>query len=389
MKLTIKHIESLKPKEKPYKVFDGLGLYLSVLPGGGKSWRIKYTFSGKQKNMVLGLYPTVSLACAREKLMATKKMLMQGIDPAVNKQEKKQADLEKANDTFKKIALEWHEMKKSSWSQAYGKDIWQYLNKEIFPSIGNKPISQIKTFEMFRLFKKMEKRGVLDKLKKTRQACNQIFVYAIILQKTQHNPVADLAGVLKAPEKKPFAHLQECELKDFYSALNKYEKNKISKIATKILMLTGVRTVELRLATWKEIDLEKSLWKIPAERMKMKREHIIPLSKQVSEMFKILKYFAGDCELVLPGRSYKSTPVGESFINKVIEDIGYKGRLTGHGFRHTLSTILHEHNFNSMWIEMQLAHADKNSLRAIYNHALYLEPRKEMLQWYADYIENL
>ncbi|MEL7629146.1 integrase arm-type DNA-binding domain-containing protein [Pectobacterium aroidearum] len=389
MKLTARQINAAKPKEKSYKLADGGGMYLEVLPNGTKSWRMKYRVGGKEKRVVFGLYPTITLAEARSKRDEAKKLLANGGDPSEEKQVEKQAKIAAVNNSFKLIALEWHEHKRPNWSKGYAEDILEYLKKDIFPYLGKRPITDIKPKDMLDVLRKMEQRGVLDKLKKTRQACRQIFTYAIVSGRAEYNPVTDLAGVLKAPKQKHFPHLLADELGPFLQALNGYSGSRITQIATRLLMLTGLRTIELRSAEWQEIDFGKKIWQIPKERMKMRRPHLVPLSTQVYDLLSELQNITGGFQLVFPGRNDSSKSMSEASINQVIKRVGYDKKLTGHGFRHTMSTILHEQGFNSAWIELQLAHVDKNSIRATYNHALYLDGRREMLQWYADYVDKL
>lgn len=389
MKLTARQIDSAKPKEKSYKLSDGGGMYLEIFPNGAKSWRLKYRIAGKEKRVVFGAYPLLSLAEARQKRSEAKKLLLEGGDPSQQKQDIKAAKILAVNNSFELIALEWHEHKKPSWSKGYATDILEYLKKDIFPHIGKRPIADIDTKEMLDVFRKMEKRGVLDKLKKTRQACRQIFTYAVISGRAGHNPVSDLVGVLKAPKQKHFPHLSVAELGEFQRQLEQYSGSKITQIATKLLMLTGLRTIELRSAEWSEIDFEKRLWQIPVARMKMKRPHMVPLSDQALKLLEDLRVITGGFRFIFPGRNDSRKSMSEASINQVIKKIGYAGRATGHGFRHTLSTILHEQGFDSAWIETQLAHADRNTIRGTYNHAQYLEGRREMMQWYADYLNKL
>ncbi|ELY3194248.1 site-specific integrase, partial [Salmonella enterica] len=203
------------------------------------------------------------------------------------------------------------------------------------------------------------------------------------------NPASELTGTLTAPKTNHFPHLTAEELPVFLTQLAKYHGSPITRIATNLLLLTAVRTIELRAAEWSEFDFDNALWTIPENRMKMRRKHIVPLSNQVVALLQELRAMTGHYQLVFPGRCNINKPMSEASINMVLKRIGYDGKATGHGFRHTMSTILHEQGFNSAWIELQLAHVDKNSIRGTYNHAQYLEGRREMMQWYADYIDSL
>ncbi|EKY3087700.1 tyrosine-type recombinase/integrase [Cronobacter dublinensis] len=389
MKLNARQIDTAKPKDKAYKLADGGGMYLEIFPNGTKSWRMKYRIGGKEKRVVFGIYPAVSLADARGKREEAKKLLAAGRDPGEVKQAEKQAKVLAITNSFELIALEWHHNKRATWSEGYATDILESLNKDIFPYIGKRAITDIKPFEMLSVLKKMERRGVLEKLKKTRQACRQIFTYAVITGRAEHNPVADLASALKPPKQKHYPHLLTDQLGGFLQALRKYTGSTITHYATRLLMLTGTRTIELRAAEWSEIDLKNGIWQIPVERMKMRRPHIVPLSEQAKALLEEIHQLTGRGKYVFPGRNDAGKPMSEASINQVIKRIGFGGKATGHGFRHTMSTILHEQGFNTAWIETQLAHVDKNSIRGTYNHAQYLDGRREMLQWYADYMEAL
>ncbi|EAS1843445.1 DUF4102 domain-containing protein [Salmonella enterica] len=389
MKLTARQISTAKPTEKPYKLSDGGGLYLLVNPNGSRYWRMKYRYAGKEKLLSIGVYPDVTLAEARDKRTQAKRILAAGDDPSEVKQAEREAKNLAVNNSFELLALEWHEHKKPNWSSGYADDIMEYLRKDIFPYIGKKAITDIKPITMLSVLKKMEERGVLDKLKKTRQACRQIFTYAIITGRAEFNPVTDLARALKTPKQQHFPHLMPTQIGPFIHAVNTYSGSKVTRIATLLLMYTSVRTIELRASEWTEFDLDNDLWQIPKERMKMRRPHLVPLSRQVKSHLLELKKITGWGKYVFPGRNDAHKPMSEASINQVIKRIGFAGKVTGHGFRHTMSTILHEKGFNSAWIEAQLAHADRNTIRGTYNHAQYLDGRREMLQWYADYLDEL
>ena len=389
MKLTARQVDTSKPKDKPYKLSDGGGLYLLVNSNGSRYWRLKYRIAGKEKLLALGVYPDVSLADARQKRSEAKKILSAGGDPGQEKLEEKQARVLAASNSFEHMAREWHEHKLPSWSAGYAEDILEYLKKDIFPYIGSRAITDIKPVDMLGVLRKMEQRGVLDKLKKTRQACRQIFTYAVVTGRAEHNPVVDLASALKAPKQKHFPHLSVEQIPDFLRALNDYSGSVVTRNATRLLMLTGLRTIELRASEWVDIDFDKGIWNIPAERMKMRRPHLVPISTQVFELLEEIHQLTGRGKYVFPGRNDAGKPMSEASINQVIKRTGYDGKATGHGFRHTMSTILHEQGYNTAWIETQLAHVDKNSIRGTYNHAQYLDGRREMLQWYADYMQAL
>ena len=389
MKLNARQVDAAKPREKAYKLADGAGLYLEVVPSGSRYWRMKYRFNGKEKRMAFGVYPAVSLAQARALRDEAKKKLAEGIDPSFAKKEEKLVRDVQLNNTFQAVALEWHGTKVSRWSEGYASDIIEAFNKDIFPYIGQLPVNDIKPLVLLNVLRRMESRGATEKAKKVRQRCSEVFRYAIVTGRAEYNPAADLTSAMSGHESKHYPFLTVEELPDFFKALAGYTGSPLVVLAARLLILTGVRTGELRGAFWSEFDLEKAVWEIPAERMKMKRPHLVPLSTQALEIVQQLKVISGQYPLVFPGRNDPRKTMSEASMNQVFKRIGYTGKVTGHGFRHTMSTILHEEGFNTAWIETQLAHVDKNAIRGTYNHALYLEGRREMMQWYADYIDNI
>ncbi|MDE1475686.1 tyrosine-type recombinase/integrase [Xenorhabdus bovienii] len=389
MPLTDIKVKSAKPTDKAYKLTDGGGMYLLVKPNGSKYWRLKYRFVGKEKMLSIGVYPDVSLADARQKRDEARKVLAAGGDPGEVKKADKLAQKLSTENTFEAIAREWHKQKADRWSLRYRDEIIDTFEKDIFPYLGRRPIAEIKPMELLETLRRLEKRGALEKMRKVRQRCGEVFRYAIVTGRAEYNPAPDLATALATPKKTHFPFLTAEELPYFIKDLAGYTGSVITKTATQIIMQTGVRTQELRFARWQDIDFEKRLWEIPPEVMKMKRPHIVPLSEQVVGLFQSLKPITGMYPLVFIGRNDRTKPISKESVNQVIELLGYKGRLTGHGFRHTMSTILHEQGFNSAWIETQLAHVDKNAIRGTYNHAHYLEGRREMMQWYGDYIESM
>ena len=389
MKLNARQVDGAKPREKAYKLADGAGLYLEVVPSGARYWRLKYRFNGKEKRLAFGVYPTVSLAQARALRDEAKKKLADGIDPSVAKKEEKLVRDLQLNNTFQAVALEWHGTKVARWSEGYASDVIEAFNKDIFPYIGQQPVNEIKPLVLLNVLRRRESRGATEKAKKVRQRCSEVFRYAIVTGRAEYNPAADLTSAMSGHESKHYPFLTVEELPDFFKALSGYTGSPLIVLAARLLILTGVRTGELRGAFWSEFDLEKAVWEIPAERMKMKRPHLVPLSTQALEIVQQLKVMSGQYPLVFPGRNDPRKTMSEASINQVFKRIGYTGKVTGHGFRHTMSTILHEEGFNTAWIETQLAHVDKNAIRGTYNHALYLEGRKEMMQWYANYMAEL
>ena len=384
MALTDIQIRRAKPQEKPYTLSDGLGLALLINPDGSKGWRFRYRFNDKAKLMSFGSYSLVSLAEAREKRDVARKQVANGIDPVVERKAQKLALKISTENSFEAISREWHMNKADRWTVAYREEIIKTFEQDVFPFIGNRPISEIKPLELLEVLRRIEKRGALEKTRKVRQRCGEVFRYAIITGRAEYNPAPDLAVALAVPKQKNHPYLSADELPHFVRDLEAYTGSIITKNATKIIMLTGVRTQEMRFATWDEVDLDGGIWQIPADRMKMRRPHIVPLSRQVIHLFNQLKPITGNYPFIFIGRNNRTKPISKESVSQVIELLGYKGRATGHGFRHTMSTILHEAGFNSAWIEVQLAHVDKNIIRGTYNHAQYLDNRREMLQYYSD-----
>ncbi|HHS9731457.1 tyrosine-type recombinase/integrase [Klebsiella quasipneumoniae] len=389
MKLNARQVETAKPKEKPYKIADGGGLYLLVKTNGSRYWRLKYRIDGKEKLLALGVYPDVSLADARAKRDEARKGIAGGIDPLAVKKEQKVEREAQVKNTFQEIALEWHKMKVKKWSAGYASDILEAFNKDVFPFIGQRPIADIKPLELLNVLKKIEDRGATEKAKKVRQRCGEVFRYAIVTGRAEYNPAPDLTSAMQGHESTHYPFLTTEELPAFFKALAGYSGSELMVLAARLLIITGLRTGELRGALWSEIDTEKALWEISAERMKMRRPHIIPLSTQALAIIEQIRAMTGQFPLLFPGRNDPSKTMSEASINQVFKRIGYTGRVTGHGFRHTMSTVLHEQGYNTAWIETQLAHVDKNAIRGTYNHAQYLDGRREMLQWYADYMVSL
>lgn len=386
MPLNDMQIRRAKPEAKVYTLGDGQGLSLLIEPNGSKSWRFRYRYAGKPKMISLGVYPTITLADARSRRDDARKLVAEGKNPSEVRKEQKIALQTESESAFEKIATEWHQMKSAKWSAGYASDIMEAFQNDIFPYVGTRPIGEIKPLELLNVLRKVEKRGALEKMRKVRQRCSEVFRYAIATGRAEFNPAADLSSALEVHQSNHFPFLKADELPDFLRALDSYTGSRLVQIATKLLMITGVRTIELHAALWSEFDLDNAIWEIPAERMKMRRSHLVPLSTQALDLLYELKIMTGNYRYVFPGRNDPNKPMSEASINQVIKRIGYSRRITGHGFRHTFSTILHEQGYESSWIEIQLAHVDKNRIRGTYNHALYLEKRMSMMQYYSDVI---
>lgn len=389
MPLTDLEIRRSKPREKPYTLSDGNGLSLLIEPNGSKGWRFRYRFDGKPKMLSLGTYPTISLTEARQKRDDAKKLVAAAINPSeVRKREKQDRKAVRGN-TFEVIAREWYEKRFDRWSSSYAEEMIKTFEVDVFPYIGSRPIAEIKPMELMGVLSLLDERGATEKLRKVRQRCGEVWRYAIVTGRADYNPAPDLVSAFAPHKKEHYAFLKADELPEFLRVLDTYSGSFLVKTAMRLQVLTGLRPGELRQAEWSEIDFEKKIWEVPAERMKKRRPHCVPLPKQAINLLEQLRPITGQYRFIFPGRIHHSKPMSEMALNVLIRRIGYAGRVTGHGFRHTMSTILHEQGYNTAWIEMQLAHVDKNSIRGTYNHAQYLDGRREMLQWYADMIDEL
>lgn len=388
MALTNITVKNAKPQAKPYKLADTGGLFLLVHSNGGKWWRYKYRFGGKEKLLALGAYPDVSLSDARERHAHARKMVAAGQDPGEAKKVAKRVALLNSENNFEAVAREWYDNRKHRWSAGYCKSLMRRLENNIFPKLGSRPIADITPPEMLATLREMESRDANDLAHRVQQVCSQIFTYGIATGRVERNPVNDLRGALKPVVKKNNAYLRAEQLPEFLQKMAAYD-NLQTRLAMKLLLLTFVRTGELRGAQWSEIDIEKAEWRIPAERMKMRDSHIVPLSKQAMAVLEELKFFTGHWDHVFPNQHKPRGCMSENTILYALYRMGYHGKSTGHGFRATASTILNEQGFAPDVIERQLAHAERNGVRAAYNHAQYLPERRKMMQWWGDYLENL
>jgi len=388
MKLTDKKIKALNPRDKQYKESDGRGMYLLVHPNGSKYWKLKYRINGKEKTLSIGLYPEVSLLEAREATNEAKKKIKEGTDPSQEKQLQKLLASSNCEDDFRSIAIDWHDNKKMQWTERHGTYVLRRIEADIFPILGNRPIREITAPELLAVIRLVEKRGAIDIAKRLLQTTGQIFRYGVSIGKVERDITQDLKGALKTRKKENYSYLKEDELPEFLTRLEAYDGEYQTKLGMKLLILTMVRTIELRGAKWSEINLDEKIWKIPSERMKMRKEHWIPLSNQAIEIFRELKNVTGSYEFVFPNRNKPKSFMSNNTLLYALYRLGYHSRATVHGFRATTSTILNEKGFNRDYIETQLAHSESNGSRASYNHAQYLEPRREMLQWWADYLDE-
>jgi integrase len=390
MPLTDTEIRRSKPAERPYKLSDGGGLHLLITQAGGKLWRWKYRFDGAEKLMALGRYPEVALADARERRDAARKRLANGIDPMAERMAEKTAVKIATEHTFEKIADLWLEHWRDNKSERHSATTRNRLKVNVYPVLGDRPVAEIEPMELVLLAKGIEARGASDMAKRTLQIVGMIFRYAVAHGYSKRNPTAEIrpSDILKPTRKKNMARIDAKELPALLRSIEVYEGRQLTRLAIKLMALTFVRTSELICARWEEFDFDARRWSIPATRMKMKTPHIVPLSFQAVEVLELLRTISGNGELVFPGEQDSTKQMSNMTILKALERMGYKGRMTGHGFRGLASTILHEQGYNHDHIELQLAHAPRNAVSAAYNHALYLEPRASMMQDWADFLER-
>jgi integrase len=385
--LTEAAIRKAKTPAKPTKLSGERGLYLLCTPSGGKWWRFKYRYAGKEKLLSLGTYPEVSLAKAREDREEARRQLAAGVDPSGARQEAKRQRVEATANNFEGIAREWLENVKPGWAAIYHGDTVKRFEAFVFPLIGRRPIASITTSELLPLVRKIEARGTLVTAHKVLRACRQVFAYAIASGRCERNPAADLRGALRSlPRPKHMAALSASELPTFLRKIEDYDGETQTKLALRLLALTFVRTTELRGATWAEVDLDRAEWTIPAERMKTKTPHHVPLSAQAVEAFRELQRMNGKWPWIFAGRA-PSKPMSKDTILFAIYRLGYHSRMTGHGFRALASTTLNEMSYRPDVIERQLAHTEKNAIRAAYHRSQYLDERKAMMQAWADHLD--
>jgi integrase len=363
-KLTDIAIKRTKAGNGIKKLSDGNGLVLLVYPNGSKYWQYRYRYLGKEKSLSLGIYPEVTLAEARLKLIDARKVISDGQDPSEARKALKRQAMVSAENNCEIIAREWIAAKSPAWTPRYTKFLIKRLENDLFPKLGSRPIRDISAPELLSVVRVIEKRGALELANRALQYCGQVFMYGIATGRADRNPANDLKGALKTHVKKHFAHLKAIELPEFLEKVRAYEGHPQTKLAVTLLMLTFVRTTELRGATWDEIDLDKAEWRIPAERMKMRRSHIVPLSRQAVAAFKELQRLNGQWEYVFPNPYKPIKHMSENAVLYALYRMGYHSRTTGHGFRHTASTILNESGlFYGDVIERQLAHVPGNKVR--------------------------
>lgn len=377
--LTDKAVSSLKPKEKTYRKFDGGGLHIEVRPNGAKYWCIKYFYDGKERRSSVGRYPGTRLSEAREALKEYKDWLKRGVDP-------KQATGKDSGHSFKHYAEEWLESQAAAWSPQHAKTVRYRIETFAYPTLRDKDVRFITAQDIIRIVDFVGQRATTAK--RVLQYITRIFQRCVIRGICDSNPAYGITELVPNVPVKHNPFLSEKELPDFLYALDEYSGQPVICSAVWFLLLTFVRTSEMRFAVWEEFDLKKAEWRIPAKRMKMNRDHIVPLSKQALTILERMKAYSTE-GLIFRMQRNPNKPISENAVLDVIYRLGYKDRVTGHGFRATASTILNEHGFNPDAIEYQLAHIGKDKVRMAYNHARYMEERQIIMQWWADFLDDL
>lgn len=389
MPLTDISIRNAQPSDRARKLFDGGGLYLEVTPKGSKYWRLKYRFHGREKRISLGVYPDTSLRKARERRDNARRLLSDGIDPSEQRKAQKRAT--SGADSFETVAREWFAKRQLTWAYTHADKIIRRLERDIFPWLGRRPVREIQAPELLSVLRRIESRGAIETAHRAKQNCGQVFRYAVATGRAERDPSADLKGALAPTRPTSFASIKEPEaVGALLRAIDGYSGSMLTKCALRLVPLVFVRPGELRKAEWSEFDFDAAEWRIPTKRMKANEPHIVPLSEQAVAILEELRPLTGQGCLVFPGMRSRTRPMSENTVNAALRRLGYSGQeMTAHGFRSMASTLLNEQGWNRDAIERQLAHAERNSVRAAYNYAEYLPQRREMMQAWADYLDRL
>ncbi|SBW05773.1 putative phage integrase [uncultured Alphaproteobacteria bacterium] len=388
--LTNTAVFSAKPREKAYKLFDGQGLFLNVTPTGGKLWRLKYRFGGKEKLLSLGKYPEISLATARELAFEARKQLSLGVDPGAAKQAAKAKAVEDGL-TFATVAEEWYVKRAAAVAEITSRHIRHRLDKFLLPDLGNLPIKSIVPRQILTPLRRVEERGHAHSARRALQICGQVFRYGVACGYVESDPTRDLRGALTM---ETTTHQQSITEPKSVGALLRaiwdYEGSPVVVLALRMAVYVFVRPGELRHAEWSEIDFDAAEWRIPAAKMKMRQTHIVPLAKQTLEVLAELHPFTGKGRYLFPSERTVLRPISNGTLNAALRRMGYsKDEIVAHGFRSMASTLLNEQGWNRDAIERQLAHAEGNSVRRAYNYAEHLPERRKMMQAYADHLDGL
>lgn len=388
MPLTDTACRQAKGRDKPYKLTDGGGLYLHVMPDGRKYWRMAYRFDGRQKTLAIGVYPAISLADARRTQAEAKATLASGQDPSATKQQAKAKVGRPEVITVADIARDWFDKQTVKWSDGHALRLKGRLEQDIYPTIGRLPVASVTPADVIEAIRKIENRGAIDTSRRVKQMVSQIFSYAISCGLTDRNPADHIGAALTARPRQVNHHaLPISELPEFLHKLEAYDGHLQTRLALWMILLTFVRTTELRGALWDEVDFKDALWRIPASRMKMHRDHLVPLSRQAVAALETLRAMAAGSPFIYPSPAAGKVMSSNTMIYALYR-MGYHSRATTHGFRAMASTWLNENGYHPDWIETQLAHAPKNEVRAAYNRASYLDQRRRMMQDWADFLDS-
>lgn len=381
-----------KAQDKPYKLTDEKGLYLYITPQGGKLWRFDYRHEGKRKTLSFGVYPDVSLSDARDKRDDARKLIAAGGDPSAQRKALKAANAERAANSFEVIAREWHQTHMADKTEDHAKRTLTRLEKDVFPWMGARPLADIEALEILAVLRRVEQRGANELAHNVKRTIGQVFRFAIATGRASRNPVPDLQGALKPVVVEHYAAITDpAKIGELLRAVDGYTGELATRCAFRLSFLVMLRPGEVRKAEWQEISLERKEWRIPAHKMKMRDEHIIPLSQQAIEIFEEIRPLTGHGRYVFPSVRTHERPMSENTITGALRRLGYTGdEMTAHGFRAMASTRLNEsHLFHADAIERQLAHGERDSVRAAYHRAQYLPERVKMMQWWADYLDGL
>lgn len=392
MALTNQEIKNAKPRDKQYKLSDGKGLFLLITAKGQKYWRLAYRFGGKQKTLALGVYPEITLAKAREDVIHAREQIRNNQDPSDTKRTQKRTNIDAQQNSFKNVGTEWFEKKKTEWSDGNTKRTWRIIDKYLFPFIGSTPINKITAPELLSSLRRIESRGTIDTAHRAKQITGQIFRYAIACGLAERDPSSDLRDALATPKTSHLAAITTPkEAGRLMAAIDCYEGTLVVQSALKLSPLLFCRPGELRHMEWAEIDFDQKRVEIPAEKMKMDEPLIIPLCKQAMAILEELHPHTGGGRYVFPSARGQSRPLSENGVRVAIRAMGYeKGSMTAHGFRAMARTLLDEVlEYRVEWIEAQLAHSVKDANGRAYNRTSYLKQRTEMMQRWADYLDQL
>lgn len=392
MPLTDAKIRNAKATDKPLKLTDSGGLYLEVRPTGAKLWRLRYRIGGKENVFAIGGYPEVGLADARSEREKVKPLIRQGIHPSHNRQAARLANSAANANTFEAVTREWIKKKAPSWTPFYLRQVERTMVAEVFPFVGKLPIRNVSAAHLLEILSRIEARGAATVALLVRQWSSAVFRYAVATLRADVDPAAALKGAVHRPKVQHHKPLTREQIVEFSKALEQYGGYRATVIALRLMLLTFVRTVELRKAEWAEFDLDRAEWRIPAERMKMREPHIVPLSRQVVELLRELQTLSGGRRLLFPNLRKPNECMTATTLNRALERMGFNGKdsigFSAHGFRATASTMLNEMGYRADVIERQLAHAERNKVRASYNQAEYLEERRQMMQAWADNVDS-